>query len=94
MYATLYYAYHKITVLLEKYALNLLYFKRYIDDILGIWFPYPDSHHTRDDFLGNMNDFGQLRLTANIPSDNIIFLDLLISIDPKQTILTKTYQKK
>eukprot|EP00978_Attheya_sp_CCMP212_P046668 scaffold404316_cov63-Attheya_sp.AAC.1 len=70
MYATLYYAYHEHTVLLEKYALNLLYFKRYIDDILGVWFPHPDSLHTWDDFLRDMNDFGLLQWTANTPSDD------------------------
>jgi hypothetical protein len=94
MYATLYYAYHERTVLLEKYALNLPYFKRYIDDILGVWYPHPDSLHTWDDFIRDMNDFGQLRWTADKPSDDVIFLDLHISIGPNRTILTKTYQKE
>jgi hypothetical protein len=41
-----------------------------------------------------MNDFGQLRWTADKPSDDVIFLDLHISIGPNRKILTKTYQKE
>eukprot|EP00978_Attheya_sp_CCMP212_P037460 scaffold176759_cov62-Attheya_sp.AAC.1 len=37
IYALMYYAYHEYTVLLENYALILLYlFNRYIDDSIGI----------------------------------------------------------
>ena len=38
MWARLYFAYHKNHYLLQKYAsCNLLYFKRYINDIIAIW---------------------------------------------------------
>jgi hypothetical protein len=94
MYATLYYAFHERTVLMEKYSLNLLYYKRYIDDVLGIWYQHPDSLNTWDDFLSDLNSFGQLKWTADEPSENVIFLDLHISIAPTRNIHTKTYQKE
>ena len=37
MWATLYYAYHEVHTILPKYDHLLLYFKRYIGDIFGIW---------------------------------------------------------
>ena len=36
MWATLYYAYHKVHTLLPKHGNNVLYCKRFIDDIFGI----------------------------------------------------------
>jgi hypothetical protein len=36
MWATLYYAYHEVHTLIPKHGHNLLYFKRFIDDIFGV----------------------------------------------------------
>ena len=36
MWATLYYGYHEVHTIIPKHGNNLLYFKRYIDDIFGI----------------------------------------------------------
>jgi hypothetical protein len=92
MYATLYYAYHERTVLIPKYGQNLHYFKRFIDDIFGIWIPTPGGP-TWEDFLVDLDAFGLLRWTADPPSDRAIFLDLDISINTNNIIETKTYQK-
>ena len=92
MYATLYYAYHERTVLIPKYGQNLHYFKRFIDDIFGIWIPIPGGP-SWEDFLVDLDAFGLLRWTANPPSDRAIFLDLDISINTNNIIETKTYQK-
>ena len=35
MWATLYYAYHEVHTIIPKNGQNLLYFKRFIDDIFG-----------------------------------------------------------
>ena len=43
MWVTMYYGYHETIVLLPKYGANLLYFKRFIDDIIGIWLVDDDS---------------------------------------------------
>ena len=37
MWATIYYAYHEIHTLLPKHGANLLYYKRFIDDVFCIW---------------------------------------------------------
>ena len=37
MWATIYFAYHEVHTILPKYSPLLLYFKRYIDNIFGIW---------------------------------------------------------
>ena len=37
MWATLYYAYHEVHTIIPKNGHNLLYFKRFIDDIFDIW---------------------------------------------------------
>jgi hypothetical protein len=37
MYATMYYALHERQSILPLYGVQLLYFKRFIDDIIGIW---------------------------------------------------------
>jgi hypothetical protein len=38
-YATVSYGQHENTEILPRFSSNLLYFKRYIDDIFGIWLP-------------------------------------------------------
>ena len=43
MWATIYFAVHKNLVLLPKYGQHLLVFRRFIDDIFGIWIPSIDG---------------------------------------------------
>ncbi len=38
-YAMLSYGHHENTEILEEFWPNLLYYKHYIDDILGLWIP-------------------------------------------------------
>ena len=37
MWVILYYAYHEVHTIIPKNGHNLLHFKRFIDDIFGIW---------------------------------------------------------
>ena len=37
MYAIIYYALHKQFSILPAHSKSLLYYKRFIDDVLGIW---------------------------------------------------------
>jgi hypothetical protein len=92
MYATLYYAYHERTVIIPKYRDNLHYFKRFIDDIFGIWIPIPGGP-TWEEFLVDLDKFGKLRWMADPPSDRAIFLDLEKTINKNNYLETKTYQK-
>jgi hypothetical protein len=38
-YATISYGHHENSIILPTYGSQLLYYKRYIDDIFGIWIP-------------------------------------------------------
>jgi len=50
-YAIVSFGQHKNTVILPRFSANLLYFKRYIDDIFGIWLPTAnDSTDTWENF--------------------------------------------
>ena len=94
MWATLYYAYHEVHCLIPKHGNNLLYLKRFIDDILGVWTGNVTTDW--DLFYKDVNDFGILKWDiANDdlrPSTSVNFLDLTISIKDGK-IVTKTYQK-
>jgi hypothetical protein len=57
MFATLYYALHERLSLLPHYHSQLLYFKRFIDDILGIW---KGNDEQWKSFKRNLDTFGSL----------------------------------
>ena len=88
-YATIYYAI-KEQMLLEKYENNLLFYKRYIDDVFGIWVETNDSL-SFEDFQRDLT-FHQLKWEVNPLSNSVIFLDLEIYIKESK-LLTKMYEK-
>ena len=91
MYAMLYYAYHERQSILPTHGRNLLYFKRFIDDVLGVWIGNATDEW---DSFQSLLAFGSLQWETSDPSDTAIFLDLEISINPDtHRIATKTYQK-
>ena len=89
MWATIYFAIHE-TFLLNKYADALLLYKRFIDDMKGIWI---GSIQQYEEFQTDTDNFGSLRWDFSPLTRSVNFLDLTISIGPSQTIITKTYQK-
>ena len=93
MWATLYYAYHEVHTILPKYGHLLLYFKRYIDDIFGIWSGTSDQEWTA--FSEDINNFGILKWDINqiTPTKSVNFLDMTLSIKHNK-IISKTYQKE
>ena len=77
-YATLFYAIHEDTLLLE-FGSELVYYKRFIDDIFGIW---RINNRTTDpevwsSFKQRLNEF-QLEWEVGTRSDCIDFMDLTI----------------
>ena len=78
---------------LPNHGHNLLYFIRYIDDILGIW----TGNLTTDwkAFSEDVNQFGILKwdITDVIPSLSVNFLDMTLSIENGKFI-SRTFQKK
>jgi hypothetical protein len=93
-YATTSYGNHENQNILPRFAANLFYYKRYIDDILGIWLPDYDNESTYWlDFKSLLNCFGCLKWVVTDPSTSVNFLDLNISIDLQNKIEISTFQK-
>ena len=91
MYATIYCALRERTLLLPKYAANIVYMKRFIDDIFCLW--QDTQQHTWQDFKADLPQ-GNLEWTVDKPSLSQVFLDLSISITTETgKICTRTYQK-
>jgi len=92
-YATISYGQHKNSVILEKNGSNLLYFKRYIDDVFSIWLPPPTQKQaTWESFKQDLNNWGTLSWVIENPSSETNFLDLNIKIIDSK-IVTATFQK-
>jgi hypothetical protein len=92
-YATILYGYHENSQILPQFTPNLLYFKRYIDDIFGIWLPpITNKNSTWTSFKSKLNEWGSLTWIIEEPSPSTIFLDLNIKIENGK-ILTSTHQK-
>jgi len=91
MWATIYYAVHEIGVLIPKYKPNLLLFKRFIDNMFGIWID-DGTIDAWEHFKADTDNFGSLTWEFKEPSQSVAFLDLTISIEDSR-ITTKMYQK-
>jgi hypothetical protein len=92
-YAMISYGQHENTNILPRFSQNLLYYRRYIDDIFGIWMP-PASNQDRkwQEFKSMLNDWGGLEWVIEEPSKATVFLDLNIKL--RQSVIhTSTYQK-
>jgi len=92
-YATITYGQHENTKILTEFSSNLLYYKRYIDDIFAIWIP-PETGNSIiwKNFKERVNDWGTLKWIIEEPSHKTVFLDLNIELR-NSTIHTSTYQK-
>ena len=94
MYATIYYCYHEICVLLAKYERYLILYKRLIDDGCGIWNDRGDPG-AWDRFCYDVNNFvgGKLKWVIDERCEEVNFLDITIRINELNRIETRTYQK-
>jgi hypothetical protein len=90
MWATIYFAYHEEKVILPKYGSNLLYYRRFIDDIFAIWIK--DDTTAFDDFTTDLNSFGILEWDVDPMAKSVNFLDITATIR-NGGIETRTYQK-
>jgi hypothetical protein len=92
-YATIYFSNHE-NELLTKYP-ELAFYRRYIDDIIGIWVPKDPT--TDDDrwklFQNDLNSFGKLTWEISTRTREVNYLDLTISLNSNQTITTDLYEK-
>jgi len=92
-YATVSYGQHENKNILTTFSPNLLYYRRYIDDIFGIWLP-PTSENddTWEHFKRELNNWGTLEWVTETPSKHTTFLDLHLQLSGT-TIITSTHQK-
>jgi hypothetical protein len=94
IYATLFFGWFERQFILTKYKNNLLFYKRQIDDIFGVWVEdsrYPDRW---EEFKQDLNNYCKLDWNTEELSTSVNFLDLTIEIDKDKGKLTyKTYQK-
>jgi len=92
-YASITYGQHENTQILPRFKNHLLYYKRYIDDVFGIWVPSEtNNHETWEQFKETLNNWAGLRWKIEEPSQKTVFLDLNIQLS-NATIVTSTFQK-
>jgi hypothetical protein len=93
-YAILTYGHYENSTLLPAFDNNFIYYRHYIDDVLGIWIP-PTNGSTSKwlDFKNKLNNCGKLQWEINNPVDRVIFLDLNLSIRDSKLAIT-TFQKQ
>ena len=95
-YATIYFAIHEI-ILCPQFP-SLVFYRRYIEDTIGIWRRNPDpvidlANWTK--FQEAMNSYGILTWDPFTQELCLNFMDLTISYDPSTSALVFTvYQKK
>jgi len=90
LYSIITFGIYENTQILNRFHRNIFYYKRYIDDVFGIWLN--KSHHEWDTFKTTLNKCGKLQWNVEELNTNTTFLDLQIWIQNNK-IHTKTYQK-
>jgi hypothetical protein len=93
-YATITYGHYENTRILTEFNSQLLYYRRYIDDIFGVWIPPTTNREaTWNNFKKRLNEWGTLEWIIQNPSKKTIFLDLHFEL--KGSIIhTSTFQKE
>ena len=93
-YATIYYGLHESNFL-PQYQKHVVFYKRFIDNVLGIWLPHPNQKVNAqlwEEFTTSMNNYPGLTWEFNAPTNKVDFMDLTISITNGQ-ISTSLFEK-
>jgi len=92
-YATITYGQHENSQIFPKFGQRLLYYKRCIDNIFGIWIPSEmDDNTIWEQFKTELNNWASLRWKIENRSNKPVFLDLNIQLINTK-IHTSTFQK-
>ena len=84
-----------MTSLLDEYKEYMPYYRRFIDDGIGIWLMHkPNAQAKFDEFFKRLNDWGDLKWTCTGFTDSLQFMDLTVSITADNHIHFKTFQKE
>jgi hypothetical protein len=92
-YACLYVGLLEVTRLLPRYQSQLKFFRRFIDDGIGVWVDQPNDPLAWKSFFRCLNNWGSLKWTCDGHVNKLIFLDLEISILPNRKLHYRSYQK-
>ena len=95
-YATIYYGIHE-EKFLPHHARHVIFYRRFIDDVIGIW--CPNKNQERDalecnEFRDTMNAFPSLTWEFSERSKSIDFMDMTISINNSKRIETTLFEKR
>ena len=91
-YATLYFSEHE-NKMLTLYP-EIMFYRRYIDDLIGIWIPKSNNDNDRWSlFQQDLDKRGKLRWNISPREKTVNFLDLTITINSDFRIDTKIYEK-
>ena len=84
MYATIYFAIHEQNIIPE-YNQNLIFYRRFIDDTIGIWYDAStnSSLHFKQ-LQADFDNYGKLKWTFSTLSNHANFLDVSISIQDQR----------
>jgi hypothetical protein len=96
-YATLFFAIHEETFLCPNHAIAslLIFYKRFIDDVFGVWIPGPTTEIDRknwQDFKDTMNNWCGLKWEFSERTTVVDFMDLTVSINGNK-LETTLYEK-
>jgi len=82
-YATITYGHFENTEILMEFHPQILFYRRYIDDIFGLWVP-PSTQQasTWTRFKEKLNSWGNLKWLIEEPSNKTVFLDLQVELRP------------
>jgi hypothetical protein len=94
-WATIFYALHENNFL-PPWSQHILFYKRFIDDVFGIWLPHPSP--TQDainwcNFKQTMQQWHGLQWEFTPLSTSCNFMDLTITITPSGHLSTTLYEK-
>ena len=88
-YATIYFASHENNTIIPKYKNQFLYYNRFIDGIFIVWLPGVSAWEDLQQDLS----FGRMNWSVETPSNNTNFLDITVTINNKNHLIHKTYEK-
>jgi len=92
-YATRSYGQHENSYILPNFGAQLLYYRRFIDDVFGIWIPPETNPEGKwKEFKEALNNWGGLEWVTEKPTKATVFLDLNIKILQSKNH-TSTFQK-
>ena len=94
-YATKYYGNHE-EKFLPHHAQRVIFYRRFIDDVIGIWCPHHNHDQDAlewDNFKNKMNAFPGLTWEFSERAKTIDFMDMTISINNSYKIETTLFEK-